>query len=91
MDAKEGKRRMLGLVGGWTLVVLAGVVGPLPGPGGIILFVAGAAMILRNSAWAKRRYVHLKRRWPRFGHRCDHIMRRPSALRRRAIAEGRGD
>jgi len=88
---KEGHRRILGLTAGWGLIGLAAVIGPLPGPGGIIVFAAGAAMILRNSAWAKRRYVHLKRRWPRFGHQCDRIMRRPSALRRRAIAEARGD
>jgi hypothetical protein len=91
MEAKSGHRRIIGLVAGWFLIVLSGLIGPLPGPGGILVFAAGAALVLRNSAWAKRRYVHLKRRWPRFGHLCDRVMRRSSALRRRAISEGRND
>ena len=73
------------LAAGWLLIALAPVVGILPGPGGVFVFAAGAALVLRNSAWAKRRYVELKRRWPRLGHGCDRVMRRPSALRRRAI------
>ena len=91
MDTKAGHRRILGLIAGWFLIVLAAPVGALPGPGGIIVFSAGAALVLRNSAWAKRRYVLLKRRWPRAGHTCDRVMRRASARRRRAIAEERGD
>ena len=91
MEPKTGHRRIVGLTAGWTLIVLAGVIGPLPGPGGILVFAAGAALVLRNSAWAKRRYVHPKRRRPRVGHLCDRAMRRPSALRRHAIAKDRAD
>ncbi|WP_223797743.1 hypothetical protein [Sphingomonas nostoxanthinifaciens] len=64
------------------LIVLAPVVGVLPGPGGIFVFVGGVALLLRNSQWAKRHYVRLKRRWPKLGHVSDRIMRRPSHRRR---------
>jgi len=74
---------------GWLLIGIAPFVGVLPGPGGIFVFIAGAILLIRNSAWAKRRYVWLKRRFPRFGHACDRMMRRASALRRHAIARER--
>jgi len=67
---------------GWVLIVLSPLVGVLPGPGGIFVFAGGVALLLRNSPWARRRYVRLKRRWPRLGHACDRTMRRPSARRR---------
>jgi len=78
---------LLGL--GWALIALSPAIGVLPGPGGIFVFAAGAILLLRNSAWAKRRYVALKRRWPRFGHASDRMMRRTSALRRHARAKAR--
>jgi len=49
-----------------------------------LLFVAGLVLVLRNSAWARRRFVRIKRRWPRVGALSDRLMRRGSALRRRA-------
>src|SRR5258708_26353805 len=70
-----------------VLLMLATIpLGPLPGPGGVFVFAAGLALILRNSAWARRRYVHTKRRWPKVGHYSDMSLRRPSAKRRRARA-----
>ncbi len=57
---------MLGL--GVVLLVVTPLVGMLPGPGGVFVFAAGAALILRNSAWARRRYVWAKKRWPKLGH-----------------------
>lgn len=75
---------------GWLLIVLTPFIGVLPGPGGVFVLAAGLALILRNSAWARRRYVLLKRRWPRVGHGCDRAMRRSSTLRRRALLKARG-
>jgi hypothetical protein len=72
---------------GWLLVILSPAVGILPGPGGLFLFVPGLVLLLRNSAWVRRRYAMLKRRWPKAGHVCDHAMRRRSALRRKEIAK----
>ena len=68
--------RLLWLIVGWTLVVASPIVGILPGPGGIFIFAAGAALLLRHAPWAKRRYVRLKRRWPRVGRAADRALRR---------------
>lgn len=75
---------------GSALVLSAPLVGLLPGPGGIIVFAAGLSLALKNSAWAKRRYVDLKKRWPKFGHWADWGLRRRSARRRKALAREQG-
>jgi hypothetical protein len=72
------------LVLGIVLVLLAPVVGVLPGPGGIFVFAGGLILVLRASRWARLRWARLKRRFPRLGHLADRVMRRPSALRRHA-------
>ena len=69
---------------GWLLIVLAPLIGPLPGPGGVILFAAGLGLLLKNSAWAKRAYVRFKRHHPKWGNWSDWGMRRTSAKRRAA-------
>ena len=71
---------LLGL--GVVLIVLAGVVAPIPGPGGIFFFAGGLVLILRNSRWARFRFARAKRRWPRIGGLIDRALRRPSARRR---------
>jgi hypothetical protein len=38
---------------------------PTPGPFGTIVFAFGLALILRNSPWARRRYVRYSRSYPR--------------------------
>ncbi len=78
---------------GVLLIILAPIVGVLPGPGFIILFPIGLMLCLQNSAWAKRIYVRFKRRHPRYAGWTDRVMRRTSAARRRerealAAAEG---
>ena len=69
---------------GVLLIVAAPLVGVLPGPGGVFVFAAGLVLVLRNSLWARRRWAKLKRRWPRIGAGADRVMRRQSAIRRRA-------
>jgi hypothetical protein len=76
---------LLGL--GWLLIALTPVVGPLPGPGGIIVFAAGLTLLLRNSRWARRTFARAKRRWPRLGALADRGLRRKSARRRRERAK----
>ena len=61
-------RHMLFAIG-WLLILLAPIVGLLPGPGGVFLVAAGLALVLETSPWAKRLYVRFKRRWPRIGRR----------------------
>ena len=75
-----------GLVGlGVLLMMSAAVVGPLPGPGGIVVFAAGLSIVLKYSGWAKRLYVRFKRRHPNKGRWADWGLRRPSARRREEV------
>jgi hypothetical protein len=67
---------------GILLIIVAPLVGAIPGPGGVFVFAAGLALILRNSEWAKRLYVRFKRRHPNKGRWADWGLRRSSARRR---------
>ena len=69
---------------GWLLLVLTPIIGALPGPGGIFVFAAGAALLLKNSNWVKRLYARYSRRYPRHGRLADKILRRSKAPRGRA-------
>jgi hypothetical protein len=69
---------------GVVLMLSAPLVAPLPGPAGTFFFAIGLGLVLQNSAWARRRYVHLKRRYPKPGHWADWGLRRPSYKRRLA-------
>jgi hypothetical protein len=70
---------------GVLLLVLAPLVGALPGPGGIIVAGIGLALVLKTSSWAKRRYVKFKRWQPKAGRWTDWALRRQSAKRREAL------
>jgi hypothetical protein len=72
---------------GVLLLVLAPIISPLPGPGGLLLAAAGLTLVLRTSLWAKRRYVRFKRWQPRAGSWFDWGLRRGSARRREALAK----
>ena len=89
-DARHPAVRTALLALGIVLIALTPVVGPLPGPGGIIVFAAGLTLVLRNSRWARRAFARAKRRWPRLGALADRALRRQSARRRRERAR-RGD
>jgi CBS domain containing-hemolysin-like protein len=53
------------------------VLGPTtPGPFGTLAFGAGLVLLLRNSRWARRRYVKLKKRHPKFGRFAEIALRR---------------
>jgi hypothetical protein len=69
-----------------VLLMMASIpVGALPGPGGIFVFAAGLALVLKTSMWAKRRYVRFKRQQPKVGRWADWGLRRRSALRRERL------
>jgi len=96
MDSWRALRRTEGwrlsmLSLGLVLLVVAPIVGALPGPGGIFVFAAALTLLLRNSAWVRRCYVRFKRRWPRHGAWADWGLRRKSAKRHaqreKALAE----
>ncbi len=84
MTDRHPVSRTLQLTLGGLLIVAAGIVVPLPGPGGIFLFAGGLILILRNSRRAQVTFARAKRRWPRVGGLIDRTMRRRSALRRHA-------
>ncbi len=67
---------------GILLIAVTPIVGPIPGPGGIITFGAGLSLILKYTGWAKRIYVRFKRRHPNKGRWTDWSLRRASARRR---------
>ena len=81
------------LVGiGFVLIAITPLVGPIPGPGGIIVFGAGLSLILKYTGWAKRLYVRFKRKHPNKGRWTDWSLRRESARRREEIRkQGEGD
>lgn len=86
-DASKDKplrtpKRLMMLALGPSLIVLSPVVGLIPGPGGLLVLLAGVAITLQSSQVAKRLYVRAKRRWPGLGHWSDKGLRRPSHFRR---------
>jgi hypothetical protein len=72
------------VVVGFLLIALTPLVGPIPGPGGIVVFAAGLTLVLRYSDWAKKQYVRLKKKHPKKGAWADWGLRRQSHLRREA-------
>lgn len=70
--------RMLQVGVGAMLVIFGPLLlGPTtPGPFGTLAFAGGLVLMLRNSRWARRRYVTLKRRHPKFGRYSEIALRR---------------
>ncbi len=84
MDDKLRKKRLRNTSGtrfvlsvlGFFLIIISPIIGAIPGPGFLILFPIGLALVLHNSRWAKKRYVGFKRRFPAYGMWTDWVMRR---------------
>jgi hypothetical protein len=70
---------------GVILMLLSPLFGAVPGPGGILVFALGLAMVLKTSMWAKRRYVRFKKKQPKAGRWIDWGLRRRSAKRREEL------
>ncbi len=86
--------RVAQLAAGLVLMVvgpLVGAVVPVPLPIGLISFGLGLALVLRNSVWARKRYVRWKRRYPRAGRLTEFGLQRHKrpgdVLRRRAAPQ----
>jgi hypothetical protein len=79
---RRSAKRLFMLALGPALIVLSPVVGLIPGPGGLLVLLAGVAITLQSSQVAKRLYVRAKRRWPGLGHWSDKGLRRASHFRR---------
>lgn len=79
--------RLVKRIGRWTLaiiVILVGLVLTLPGiPGpGLLVVLIGVLLLLPESRWLRRRYVRLKRRYPRIFEPLERQRRRRRARRR---------
>lgn len=72
----SGSRFMLSILG-FILILISPIIGAIPGPGFIIVFPLGLALVLQNSRWAKKRYVDFKRKFPKYAQWTDWAMRRP--------------
>jgi hypothetical protein len=74
---------------GILLILVTPLVGVLPGPGGVFVFAAGAALVLKYSPWGKRLYVRLRRRYPKGAAWADWALRRASHRRREHLRKQR--
>ncbi len=78
--------RVLQLFVGALLMLAAPVVAiPTPPPTGIVIFAFGLALVLRNSRWARRRYVRYTRRYPRVQRAVNFGLRRKSKRKPAAL------
>ncbi len=68
--------RLALVAAGWLMILGALAVGPLPGPGALILAPTGMALILKNSLWAKKRYSRFVRTHTEYGRWLNWMMRR---------------
>lgn len=74
---------------GVMLFPVAGIIGLVsPMPIGIVVAGAGAALVFRNSRWARRRYVIYSRRHPRVRRAVDIGLMRGKRRRQRALVSG---
>ncbi|MGB5078769.1 MAG: hypothetical protein WBO17_14915 [Sphingorhabdus sp.] len=70
---------------GWLLIVGAPLLGPIPGPGPLLILPIGLALVLKNSHWAKKRYSRIARRHPEYGRWADWALRRSKVTERPAF------
>lgn len=76
---------------GLLLMLLAPIIGiPTPGPLGIFIFAFGLALVLRNSRWARRRYLRWTRGYPRVRRAVDFGLRRKRNRPRADLPGGSG-
>ncbi len=83
--------KWLMVVLGWLLIVAAPVASPLPGPGGIALFVIGLGVVLKHSLWAKKRYARLARLHPEYASWANWAMRRNKVIERPPFPDIKAD
>lgn len=68
-------------------MLVAPIIGmPAPGPLGFVIFSFGFALVLRNSRWARRRYLRHTRRYPRVRRVVDFGLRRKAKAKPAAPA-----
>ncbi|MFZ4382047.1 MAG: hypothetical protein ACOYO0_08805 [Sandarakinorhabdus sp.] len=79
--------RVFQILLGLLLLPVAGLIGVVsPAPIGVFVLGAGLALVLRNSRWARRRYLFHTRRHPRVRKAVDLGLMRGRARKRRQAA-----
>jgi hypothetical protein len=74
--------RLAQIVLGGTMMLAAPIAAiPTPPPVGTVVFALGLALVLRNSRWAKRRYLLWTRRYPRVRQAVNFGLRRKQPAR----------
>jgi hypothetical protein len=77
--------RVFQILLGALLIPVAGIIGLFTPPGvGLLVAGAGLALVLRNSRWARRRYLFYTRRHPRVRKAVDLGLMRGRRRRQRA-------
>jgi hypothetical protein len=64
------------IVAGGAIMVTGFVIAPLPGPFGLPLAAVGLMIVLKNSMWAKRKFIRVQHRHPNFVYPVRRLMRR---------------
>jgi hypothetical protein len=80
--AADWGKRQLWIILGWVLMLSAPIVGAIPGPGFLIVFPIGLAMLLKNSRWAKRQYLIFAKANPEYGQWMHWALRRQRSTER---------
>ncbi len=75
------------LVTGIFLVLISPIIGAIPGPGFIIVFPIGLALILKSSRTAKRLYARFVHKFPRYGHWTNRLLRQRYRRKAKDMAE----
>ncbi|MBN8552985.1 MAG: hypothetical protein J0L52_08850 [Caulobacterales bacterium] len=68
--------RVLAMVAGGLLITIGFLIAPLPGPFGLPISVVGLMLVLRNSYWAKRRFIRMQQARPNWIMPFRRLMRR---------------
>jgi hypothetical protein len=88
-DSSAYRLAMLSL--GWLLVLGAPLLGPIPGPGALLILPIGLAIILKHSLWAKKRYARLARLHPQYANWANWAMRRSKVTARPPFPDIKAD
>jgi hypothetical protein len=83
--------RLFMLALGWLLLVGAPLLGPLPGPGPLLILPIGLAIILKHSLWAKKRYARLAKIHPKYAGWANWAMRRSKVKERPPFPDIKAD
>ncbi len=73
----KNQARRIGLLSlGWIMIIISPIVGAIPGPGFIILFPIGLALVVKNSILGKKLYVRFRNKFPQYNRWSDWALRR---------------